>query len=281
MPKLIHESTGLRIVKNDINQFAVVTLHYTADPAKRSEQWKAEAQAGMLPAKFQQEYELAYDALFGEKVFPELSNHKHHLVISEPYPELPDTQVYWGGMDYGSRNPTSFHVYTIHDDTIYSVWELFEPCRNIPDYVAKMKACPYWSKIKYIAADPSMWNKTQQTTQGGVVSIQQKFWEAGVTNLLRGNNDEATWTAQMREHWRDPENATFKIYARCTNQIREFDTAIFASMSERQLMTQNYRENIVDHNNHSLDDCKYFMNSRPKLQRSTIKYPTMVRRWLK
>jgi len=280
MSKVIHESTGLRIVENDINQFCVVTLHYTADPAKRSPQWQKEAKAGMIPAKWDKEYEISYDALFGEKCFPQIASHRQFIVVSEPYPELPSSQVYWGGFDYGARNPSSFHVYTIVDSVIFSVWELFEPCKNILDYADKMKACPYYDQIKYIAADPSIWNKTQQTSMG-LTSIHQKFWEAGITKMIRGNNDETVWLAQMKEHWATPEDPTFRIFSRCANQIREFDSAIFASMNERQLQTQNYRENMLDHNNHSLDDCKYFMNSRPKLQQSNLKYPTLIKRWLK
>jgi hypothetical protein len=281
MPKIIHESIGLNIHKNDVNQFTVVRLHYTADPAKRTDQWRREAMAGMIPAKWQKEYEISYSALFGEKVFPEMSSHREHLLVSEPYPEFPTTQVYWGGFDYGTRNPSSFHVYTIYDGVTYSMWELFEPCRNVSEYVEKMKSCPYWEQIKYIAVDPTIINVKSQQTSNGLVTVGQKFWEAGVTNFLKGHNDETVWMAQMREHWRDPENPTFRIFARCVNQVREFDNAIYANMNERQLMTQNYRENIVDHNNHSLDDCKYFMNSRPRLQQSNIKYPTMTRRWLK
>jgi hypothetical protein len=280
MPQVIHESTGLTIKLNDINQFCVVSLHYTADPVKRTDQWKREASAGMVPAKWDKEYEIDYTALFGKKVFPEITTHRQHIIVSEPYPEFPDTQVYWGGFDYGTQNPSSFHVYTIVDEIVYSVWELYEPCKNIPDFVAKMKDCPYWNKIRYIAHDPTMTYATQQRNNG-LVSVAHLFMEAGVTKWLKGNNDEAAWKAIMSEHWRNPETPTFKIFARCANQIREFDSAVFANMNEKQLMTQNYREDIADRNNHSLDDCKYFMNSRPRLQRKVVKYPKMVERWLK
>jgi hypothetical protein len=281
MPKLLHEQTGLRIVKNDINQFAVITLHFTADPAKRSPQWEAEAKAGMPPAKWEKEYCISYTALFGERVFPELVSNRNKIIVSEPYPELPEDLPCWGGFDYGARNPTSFHVYTIHDNVVYSIWELYEPCKNIVDFVTKMKGCPYWSRLKYIAADPSIWNRTQQMASG-LTSIYHLFTQAGVPHLIKGNNDETAWMAQMREHWRDnAEDPTFRIFARCPNQIREFDSAVFVSMSEKQLHSQNYKEAINDHNNHSLDDCKYFMNSRPKYQQTRWKSPTMVKRWVK
>lgn len=281
MPKLIHESTGLRIVQNEINDFCIVTLHYTADPRKRTPEWKKEAQAGMPPAQWAKEYEIDYTALFGEKVFPELAAARDKILVGAPYPEFPESQTYWGGLDFGMRNPSSFHVYTIHDGVIYSVYEVFEPIKSVPEFVGKMKEFPHWQNIRYIAADPSMWNKTQVGKAGPYAPVDH-FFEAGLRNLMRGNHDENAWIATMREHWKDYENPTFRIYDVCANQIREFDTAVYASMSDRMAMTQNYRENIVDHNNHSLDDCKYFMNSRPRPreQQKSSKYPIMYKKWL-
>jgi hypothetical protein len=280
MPKILHEQRGLKIVKNDKNKFCVVTLHYTADPAKRTKEWKNEASAGMHPAKFAQEYEIDYTALYGEKVFPEITAGKLKIVVNIPYPEFPPTQVYWGGLDYGGRNPSSFHIYTIVDDVVYSIWELYEPCRNIPEFVQKMRECPYWDNIKYIAADPSIWYKNQQTKQGALTSIYSLFVENKVNKLMQGITDEPAWVAMMRHHWQNLDEPTFRIFDCCANQIREFEGAIYVSTSERLLQTQNYREAISDHNNHSLDDCKYFMNSRPRLARRDFKTPNVLKRWL-
>jgi hypothetical protein len=279
MPKLLHESTGLRIHENDKNGFAVVRLHYTADPAKRSEEWKHEAMAGMSPAKWAMEYEIDFTAQFGEKVFPEIITAREHIVVKEPHPEVGPTAPCWGGLDFGMRNPSSFHVYTLDDGVTYSIWELYEPCRNIPEFAAKMKACPYWSQIRYIAADPDMFNSKLVDKIGNPCSAAQLFLEAGITKLFRGNNDEQSWLALMRQAWANAEDPTFRIYDCCANQIREFSAATFVSMSERQMQTSNYREAIVDHDNHAMDDCKYFMNSRPKVVKRGVQLPNMARLW--
>ena len=280
-PTVLHQQEGLRIVKNPKNRFAVVTLFYYADPAKRDAEWLAEAQAGMHPAKFAQEYLIDYSALFGEKVFPEISSGKDKIVVYPPFPEFGSEQVFWGGFDYGARNPSSFHVYTIVDGVTYSVWELFEPCKNIGEFAQKMLECPYYSRIKYIAADPSIWYNNTQARNGDLTSRYALFVEARVHKFIKGLTDEALWLALMRQHWQDPEDPTFRIFSSCHNQIREFESAIYVSMSDRLLQTQNYREAISDHDNHSLDDCKYFMNSRPKLSRSNFKIPNQARMWMK
>jgi hypothetical protein len=220
MPELLHEQEGLRIVKNDKNRFAVVTLLYTADPAKRSPEWLAEARAGMHPAKFAQEYLIDYTALFGEKVFPEIGAGRDKIVVREPYPEFGPEQVYWAGFDYGARNPSSFHVYTIADGVMYSVWELFESCKNIGDFSQKILECPYYNRIKYIAADPSIWYNNTQARSGDLTSRYVLFVEAKVHKLIRGLTDEALWLAMMRQHWQDPQDPTFKIFSCCVNQGR-------------------------------------------------------------
>ena len=86
---ILHQSTGLNVRLNAKNKFCVVTLHHTADPKKRGPEWRAEALAGMSPAKFSREYDIDYGALFGERVFPEITMNKANIVINEPYPEFP------------------------------------------------------------------------------------------------------------------------------------------------------------------------------------------------
>jgi hypothetical protein len=270
------------VVKNDLNQFVVVTLLYHADPAKRSPEWEKEARAGVSAAKFAKEYLIDYTALFGEKIFPEILAKRGGIVLQEPYPEFPDSQVYWGGFDYGAKNPSAFLVYTLDKEgNSYCVWELYEPCRNIKEYVRKMRDCPYWDRIKYIAADPSLWGLTQRKGDGSLTSNYMFFLEAGCDRpMVGGNQDESAWLSMMRAAWA-PEQPTFKILSCCQNIIREFEGAVYASMSDKMLMTSNYKEHMVDHNNHALDADKYWRLSRAKLATKTFKSPRMVERWLK
>ena len=77
----------MKIVKNDVNRFIVCTLHYTADPSKRSKDWQAEAKAGMSPARWDKEYEIDYVALYGQRVFPEIAaNPPHARIVAKPKP---------------------------------------------------------------------------------------------------------------------------------------------------------------------------------------------------
>lgn len=268
-PKLLHTSEGLRIVQNELNQFVVATLFYYANPNKRDPKWLKEDSAGMTPEQVQREYLIDYTATMGSKVFPEISARKHEIVI--PPFDLPQGLRYWGGFDYGTRNPASFHIYTILDGVTYSVWELYEPCKNVSEFADQIKACPYWHLLRYIAADPSCWSPTQQQMHGAPISVADMFFQNGVRNLLRGRADaqaEDAWIALIRTAWAADE-PTFRIFDTCHNQIKEFETCIYVNQSERQLLTGVYNEKINDKDNHSLDDCKYYMLSRPAQQAQT------------
>lgn len=275
----LYEQQGLKIWRNANNRFVICRLHYSADPAKRSPEWKREAASGMTPEKFAREFEIDWTAVMGAKVFPEATNRKPDIVIPLPYPDFGPDVRYWGGLDYGQRNPSSFHVYTLVDGCIYSVWELYEPAKDgVQRFADKMKAFPYWDRIKYIACDPDCWS-LKVPEMGALTSVQELFWRAGVRNLIKGLRDEEAWIATMRQHWLEPD-PTFKIFSCCVNQIREFETCIYINQSERQLQTQVYKEQIADKDNHSLDDCKYFMNSRPAAQaRGGYVYGNMANRW--
>lgn len=264
--KVLHESEGLRIVLNELNQFAVATLYYYANPNKRAVEWLREDSAGMTPEQVAREYNIDYTAQLGAKVFPEIINRRSEIVI--PPFAIPSGNRVWAGFDYGTRNPSSFHVYTIIDGITYSIWELYEPCKNIPEFANKIKSCPYWNQIRYIAADPNCWTPNQQQASGAPIGVAELFFQQGIRNMLRGRNDsqaEEAWIALLRQAWSGTET-TFRIFETCPEQIHEFEYAIYVNQSERQLLTDVYNEKINDKDNHSLDDCKYYMLSRPAEQ---------------
>ena len=279
MSELLYESTGLTIRRNDKNKFCVVSLYYYADPDKADPRWAETVKAGMTPSEWAKEYLIDYTAQFGERVFPELTEKKRDIIIEAPWPEFDSEEVFWAGFDYGQRNPSSFHVYAISDGIVYAIWELYEPAQSVPDFAAKMRACPYYDRIKYIAADPSLWDRRTSDEHGAPASWTQLFGKYGVNKLIPGNQNKDLWLAKMREHWRC-EFPTFKILSCCKHMIKEFEKAIFVDYSSERLREQkNFQEDILDKDNHALDDCKYFMNSEPTVPRKIRKLYDMKKMW--
>jgi len=276
--EILHEQEGLRIRRNEKSGFCVVRLHYTADPAKRSESWKREAMAGMQEAKFRQEYEIEFDALEGAKVFPEIQQYRNHIVV--PDFEWPEGQRFWAGYDHGVRNPSAFIVFTKDKEgTIYAVWELVKPCHNLIEFVADLKQCPYWKRIQYIAADPSFKQQRGYTSEGNPVSPYEMFVEQGVRNIIFGSRDEQAWLLMVRTYWGNPEDIQFKIFNSCAHLIGEFEGARYPSTYELMRDQVNFKEKMLDVDNHGLDACKYWMLTQRKLQQREFKYSTIINKY--
>jgi len=279
VPKQLHESEGLRIWTNDKNGFTIARLHFTADPRKRSEDWIAASKRGMSAAQWEQEFNINYSAHQGERAFPEIVSRRSEIVFREgPYLDgkWPLDIPMWGGFDYGAKNPSSFHVYTVVDGVTWAIWELYEPCRNIITFSQTLKACPYWPQIRYIVCDPDIGSLKQRAMNGDVTSVRAQFEALGITKWVPGVTDEQGWLSLMAKHWCGPE-ITFRILETCPHMLDEFEQATYITMSDRQLETQNYREALIDRKNHALDDCKYFMNSgAAKSKPRTLKLPSLV-----
>lgn len=64
---------GLQKWTNPRNGFRVLSVHYTADPDKRSPEWKRKASQGMPARGWAREYEINFTIPEGKPVFPEFS----------------------------------------------------------------------------------------------------------------------------------------------------------------------------------------------------------------
>src|SRR5678815_3094688 len=60
---------GLRTWVNPINGFRVLKLHYSADPAKRTPEWKLNEKKKYGEAEWNREYELIWESLEGRAVY--------------------------------------------------------------------------------------------------------------------------------------------------------------------------------------------------------------------
>lgn len=279
--EILHEQLGLKIRRNPNNRFVVCELDYFADPSKRSTEWAEEAKSGMSAAAWAKEYLRDATAMYGQRVFPEIATYRDKIVIGPPYREFGPTGGYWAGFDFGSRNPSAFIVYTIEDGVIYAIWELYEPCRTIPDLASKIISCPYYNHLKYISCDPTITNQKTRTNKfGALVTIADLLAEYGIKRMRPGDTNEQVWVATMRRHWSNSEDPTFRILDTCPNLIHEFENVVFASQNEKEILTETYREQIEDVHNHALDATKYLMNSKPAMNAHRFIDPKMSRRWL-
>ena len=73
----LHESQGLSIWVNRINRVACASAHYSADPGKRSAEWKQQASVGISKWQWDREMEMRRDSRGGLPVFPMLDRAVH------------------------------------------------------------------------------------------------------------------------------------------------------------------------------------------------------------
>lgn len=258
---MLHEQEGLRIWRNEVNKFVICELRYNADPSKRSDEWLEEAKSGLSPSRFAKEYLIEWDAMDGQKAFPEIVEKRSKIVVSPEAYTFGESQRYWAGYDHGMRNPAAFVVFTQDESSnIYAVWELYEPCDNMAQFVEKMKQCPYWNKIRYIVADPALWDKRGYSGDGMPISPYEMFTQYGVRNFVKGSREsEQTWLLLMRAYWADANDIQFRIMDNCVNLIEELEGLRYANMTELMAANKNANEKLVDKKNHAADATKYFM----------------------
>ncbi len=77
---------GVRVWQNKKNKFLVFELHYTADPEKRSPDYKESIKNSMPIMEYLREYELHWDTFEGHPVYPEFT--KAHILTEKPGPAI-------------------------------------------------------------------------------------------------------------------------------------------------------------------------------------------------
>ena len=271
-------------VKRNKQGHTVVRLHYSADPDKNPEtaagkNWFDKMSGRYLGSTaslgWRREYEIDFKAGSGELVFPDFLNWD---TVIDSFP-IPDTYNLYGGLDWGSRNPVSFHVYAESpDQQFYSIWEYYEKGNqtNVFEVSKMMKhLCPYYDRLQWIAYDPSMNSENQQRKDGNISIIrmfQEEVAEADRVDKLMSASGRSDMLAIQFFKTLFISNR-FKFFRECVRQIDEFTNLKYPERTERT----NEPEKILDKDNHSWDEAKYFILSHPSAQivKEKLKYGTI------
>lgn len=269
------------------NQIKVVSLHWKLHPHK-DQDWYEKQKHRRTPREVAQELDIDYEASGTERVFALKTNKVlHDNVIIEPF-EVPTHWAFRGGLDYGTRNKSSFHIYAKdYDGGEFAIWEWR---RNMDDLreegfhgsmvqaIAEMLMlkCPYYQLIDRIMADPNLWTKNQNTPDGMTDIISQiidamkvirdeqakQGKQLPIKGFLEGAQSDIACIEVVYSFWADPENPQYKIFKNCQGLAMEMEDLMWEDWSESQQQTRNIREKIMDKNNHSWDDSKYYLMSR-------------------
>ncbi len=258
---------GLEIY-NTKDGFAVAKLHYTADPDKDPErngqEWLKKAVRGIPGGKsspmWRKEQEIDFTAYSGQLLCYHILQQYRYKIIRDKY--VKENDFKYGSLDWGRNNPTSFHVYAVDEDkNIHSCYEIYLNETSIPDFCSLIKQCPYYQDLMWISADPSMWSRTQEEEQD-VRSLADKFQDEGIIFIKGKSRDDEIAINELLDRWDklDTQEPKFTISPKCHKQVWEFERLRYKEITTAHIKQSNLSETLVDKDNHSWDDFKYFIS---------------------
>lgn len=266
---------GMRAWKNKKNSFAVVAVHYSADPEKRNNAWYEEACKGLRPDQIERELEINFDSKAGSKAFPFLEYNETIYRADPPYP-IPHNWKIIVGMDYGARNPTAVTWYAI--DPYRRFWafdEFYTPLNQLrgglPELARYLLNHPYYTRARFIVADPSIFNRgqnvittkeTNQKSYGTLMSVAELLQKEGVHKIQRGNNDRITGITRVHQMLNYRGEGLTKPYIffgkKCQKMWWELCNLIY-KLDDKE--SKNADEDVVKRNDHAFDELKYSLLS--------------------
>jgi len=143
---------------------------------------------------------------------------------------------------------------------------------GLPGFARYLKNHPMYPRLRYSAADPSIFNRTQNvlTTKenggqafGTIMSVAELLMKEGVTKLQRGNNDRLAGISRAHQmlNWRGDgalSNPMFFFGKKCKKLWWEYINLVYKFDDKPG---KNAEEDIIKRNDHAFDESKYAMLS--------------------
>jgi hypothetical protein len=257
---------GLDVYKT-VDGFTIARLHYSADPDKITSDGEPTSEllegyvGGKSGAAWRKEMEIDFTAYSGQLLCYGLLNNYSSKII-RGY-EVKPYHYKVGSVDWGRNNPCSFHEYIIGDEKhIHSNHEIHQNNMSVPEFCNKIKVSPHYNEFLWISADPSLWNKNQETREG-LRSLEDMFREEGVILRKGISRDDSVAIEELLTRWSnlDIQEPRFTISHSCPKQRWEFERLRYRELTTSMIEKSNPHEQLVDKDNHSWDDFKYMITT--------------------
>jgi len=278
LPPPLPVPKGMTAWTNKKNGFTVVACHYTADPDKCNDDWYTEACRNLRDDQIERELEINFDSKAGAKAFPYLESNEA-LYRRDPPNPIPGHWKIIAGLDYGARNATAVTWFAVDEhrrfwafDEFYCPMNDYEAQGGLPGFARYPKSHPMYSRLRYIAADPSIFNKTQNVLVtketggqafGTLMSVADLLIKEGITKLQRGNNDRLAGISRAHQmlNWRGDTNLTNPLFffgKKCKKLWWEYINLVYKFDDNEG---KNADEDVIKRNDHAFDESKYAMLS--------------------
>lgn len=248
---------------NRFNGFTVAAVHYWSDPEKQSDAWYTKAIANMRYDQIEREMEINFESRAGQKAFWFLEGQRDKYRIKDiPLDAVPKHWRIIAGLDYGSREPTSIHLYGIDEHRrFYSLWEFYKPS-HYKEIARALKGTlednphPLWPRIEKIIADPSLFRNDQENPlREELQSRADLLRNEGIWNLYRGTNDRLAGLERVKEMLsyfpNQPETKPSMFFCeRCERQWWELTNIVYDEIPPHMMMEKNQKEDVKQKNDH-------------------------------
>jgi len=271
VPDFVKPAKGIRIWKNPKNNFLVFELHYTADPGKRSDEYRETIKNSLPLVEYLREYELNWDTFQGMPVYPEFS--KIHILDEkpEPQPGLPMLL----GFDFG-LTPAAV-VAQLQEETLVIFHEFVEINMGADRFSDKVMQelrlrYPTFGDFKknwltYIDPSGVFRKDTDETTCAGILNKKGFRCIPGPVTWEERRHGVLHWLQRLSSEG----TPAFQIYSKgCSMLIKGFEGGYRFSEKNAEIAPNKLRP-IKDQFSHPHDALQYLCAGIRALNRKTGK----------
>lgn len=161
--------------------FHVLRVHYTADPAKRSEEWKAKEQQGTTIADWEQEMEINFNVPKGRPWYPEFRYDFH--VAKAPIAPIAGRPII-RGWDYG-LTPATVFAQTSAKGQILILWpelQSWESGIHAHGRIVQSESGTYFPGYQFQDYGDPAGNQRAQTDEKTCVQLLREEYGINVVN---------------------------------------------------------------------------------------------------
>jgi hypothetical protein len=286
---------GIKFWKNKNNNFAVLMLHYTADPDKnpnteKGAVWLENEKKGTSKATWMKEYEIDFSTKSGKLIFgSEFCDFSPNIHLVNSF-DLPEPYELLLSLDFGQRNPTCALIGAFTpDNRLYIIDEYYKPALPSASSREMFEKFSYLFGAKESVAtgssihqkrslvynvfptrviDPTTKSKNRTKIKLGdeiEYSVKEEFYDHGWDFEL-GNNDWLNSITRIREYMEVSPDGRTNLYIfkdKCPNLSYELQHYRYKELSEFRQKEHNSPEEPVKKNDHAVDSLRYMVMTRP------------------
>ena len=166
-------------------------------------------------------------------------------------------------IDPGLSNPLSCHFYAVdYDGNVYVVAEWYKAGLSVEEHAVQIKAIAdvlSWKRRKDGRLEAIIDSAANQRTLSGARSVSELFFDNGILVNTRVDKDLFSGISRVKSYIKDSSGKSkLFIFKSCVNMIREFKSYFWGN-----------EDRPIKKNDHSLDELRYFIMSRPEPAKET------------